>query len=92
MNNKAYRVKRINMVKESIHVVSVESDNSILSDGFNDLNHNKHFDDESEEEDANEQAINRKKIMQEPIQSLEDFEEKQVEHIEDSQPNQETNA
>ena len=69
-----------------------ESDNGILSDVFNDLNLNKPFDDVSEEENANEKAIDGKKIMQEPIQSLEHVEDKQVEHIKDSQPYQETNA
>ena len=48
-----------------------KSNNGILSEGLNDLNLNKHFDDKSDEEDANEQAVDGKKNMQEPIQSLE---------------------
>ena len=63
--------KRTNVVEESIHIVFDEFDNGILSDGINDLNLNKHFDDKSDEEDANEQAVDGKKNMQEPIQSLE---------------------
>ena len=40
------------MVVESKHVAFDESNNSILSDGFNELNINKNFDDESEDEEA----------------------------------------
>ena len=49
---------------------------------------NKYFDDESKDEEATDE----KKNMQEPIQSLEDIKDKQVELIEDSQPDFETNA
>lgn len=48
----------------------------ILSDGFVDLNLNKHFDDESEEENANKEAMDRKKNMHEPIQSIEQIDTK----------------
>ena len=85
MNYKAYRVqnKRTSMVKESIHVLFDESENGILSEGFNELNLKKHFDDVSDDElDANDQNDDEKKNMQEPIQSLKEVAEKQVEHIE----------
>ena len=42
LNSKAYWVlnKFTNVVEESIHIIFQESDNGILSDGFNDLNLN----------------------------------------------------
>ena len=39
---------------------------------------------------ANDHNEDKQKNMQDPIQSLDEVEEKQVEHIEDSQPNLET--
>ena len=64
------------MVVESIHVVFYESDNGILSEGFKELKLNKHFDDLSDDDlDAND--LNEgKKNMQDPIQSLNEVEEK----------------
>ena len=93
MNSKAYRVlnKRTSMVEESIHVVFDESDNGILSEGFKELNLNKHFDDISDDElDANDISEVKRKNMQDTIQSLDEVEQKQVVNIEDSKPNLET--
>ena len=43
------------MVEESIHVVFDEFDNGILSEGFKELNLNKHFHDVSDDElDSND--------------------------------------
>ena len=51
--------------------------NGILSEGFKKLNHNKHFDDISDDElDANDLHKDKKKNMQDPIQSLDEVEEK----------------
>ena len=81
------------MVEESIHVVFDESDNCILSEGFNESNLNKHYYDKSEDKvDANDQDEDGKRNMQEPIQSLEEVEENLVEHIEDSQTDLEIKA
>ena len=45
------------MVDESIHVVFDELDNGTLSEGFKELNLNKHFDDLNDNElDANDIA------------------------------------
>ena len=83
--------KRTCTVEESVHVVFDESDNGILSEGFKELNLNKHFNDVSDDElDANDHNEDKKKNMQDPIQSLDKIEEKQVERIEDSQPDLET--
>ena len=93
LNSKAYRVlnKRTSMVEESIHVVFDESDNGILSEGFKELKLNKHFDDISDDElDANDLNEDKKKNMQDTIQSLDEVEERQVELTEDSQPDLET--
>ena len=55
---------RASMVEESIHVVFHESDNSILRKGFNELNLNRHFDEESEDKyDVNDQDEDEKKNM-----------------------------
>ena len=81
------------MVEESIHVVFDESDKGILSEGFKELNLNKHFDDVSDDElDANDLNEDKKKNKQDPIQSLDEVEEKQVERIEDSQSDLETQS
>ena len=77
LNIKAYRVlnKRISMLEESIHILFSESDNGILSEGFNELNLNMHFDVLSDEEvHANDQNEGEKKNIQELIQSLEEVE------------------
>jgi hypothetical protein len=71
------------MVEESI---LDELDNGILSEGFMELNLNKHFDDVSGEElDVNDPNDGKKKNIQDPKQSLDEVEEKQAEIIEDSQ-------
>ena len=70
-----------------------ESNNGILSEGFNELNLNKYINYVSDDElDANDQNENVKYNMRELIQSLKVVEEKQVAHNEDSQPDLETNA
>ena len=70
-----------------------EFDNGMLSEGFKDLNLNKHFDDVNDDElDVNDLNKDKNKIMQDPIQSLVEVEEKQVERIEDSQPDLETQS
>ena len=77
------------MVEEIIHVVFDEADYGILSEWFNELNLNKHFDDERWWSRC---QWSKWRWKEEPIQSLEDVEEKKVECIEDSQPDLETNA
>ena len=70
LNSKAYRIlnKRTSMVEESIHVVFDELENNVLSKRFNQLNLNKHYDDENYNEiDANDQNKDQKKNIQEPI-------------------------
>ena len=82
LNSKAYRVlnKRTRIVEKSIHVVFDEFDNGILSEGIKELNLNKHFNDVSDDElDANDHNEDKKKNMQDPIQSVDKVEEKQVE-------------
>ena len=65
------------MIEESIHVVFDESDNAILSEGFKVLNVNKHFDDVSDDElDVNDRNEDKRKNMQDLIQSLDEVEEK----------------
>ena len=81
LNSNAYRVlnKQTSMVEESIHVVFNESDNGILSERFKELNVNKHFDDVSADElDANDHNEDKKKNMQDPIQSLDEDEENRL--------------
>ena len=52
------------MVEENIHVGFDESDNEILSEGFNELNLYKYFDDVSDDEvDANDQYEDEKKNL-----------------------------
>ena len=81
------------MVEESIHVVFNESDNGTLSEGFKELNFNKHFDDISDDElDVNDTSEVKKKNMQDAIQSLDEIEERHVVNIEDSKPNLETQS
>ena len=51
------------MAEKSIHMVFGESNNGILSEGFNELNLNKHFGDVSDIElDANDQNKVRRRI------------------------------
>ena len=72
--------KRTRIVEKSIHVVFDEFDNGILSEGIKELNLNKHFNDVSDDElDANDHNEDKKKNMQDPIQSVDKVEEKQVE-------------
>ena len=81
------------MVEESIHVVFDESDNEILSEGFKELNLNERLHDVSDDElDANDLNQDKNKNMQDPVQSLDEIEERQVERIEDSQPDLETQS
>ena len=51
------------MVEQSIHVVFDKLDNEILSEGYNELNLNKHFDDVSDDKvDANDQNEDERRI------------------------------
>ena len=66
MNSKAYRVlnKHTSIVEESIHVVFDEFENGTLSEGFKELNLNKHFDDISDDElDVNDTSEVKNKNM-----------------------------
>ena len=81
------------MVEESIHVIFDESDNGTLSEGFKELNLNKHFDDITDDElDANNISEVKRQNLKDTIQSLDEVEGKQAVNIKESQPDLESQS
>lgn len=76
--------KCTNTWEESTHIIFDETNNGILREGFMHLNLNQHYEDIREDESTDDETLDKTKIMQEPILSLDEVTGKQTGLIVDS--------